>query len=73
MHHHYIVHTFHRQHRIIIVYLYVYDVNIRYVILITATCYLIDIVTESEREFTDEKIVPAGCTVPNYNYSWSTI
>ena len=29
-----------------------------------------DIVTESEpeAEFTDEKIVPAGCTRPNYNY-----
>ena len=24
--------------------------------------------TESEPELTDEKIVSAGCTVPNYNY-----
>ena len=34
---------------------------------------LFDIVTESEPEFTDEKIVPAGGTRSNYNYIWSTI
>ena len=31
------------------IYIIIYDVNIRCVILITATGYLIDIVTESER------------------------